>query len=53
VGFSAIGSFGVHPTVYPAQRVVAVRLAREEEELPDFPYLVRRLFEAPGVAASH
>lgn len=53
VGFSAIGSFGVHLTVFLAQHLVAVRLApgvSEAEELPDFPYLVRGLFETPAVS---
>jgi CubicO group peptidase (beta-lactamase class C family) len=54
VGYSAIGSYGIHLTVYPAQRLVAVRMAQgmsDEEEVPDFPGLVRRLFEVPEGAS--
>lgn len=49
-GFSAVGSYGIHLTVYPDRHLVAVRLApgvSDEEEFPEFPFLVRRLFEAP------
>jgi CubicO group peptidase (beta-lactamase class C family) len=49
VGFSAIGSFGIHLTVFPSQRLVAVRMAlgmSEDEALPEFPSLVRRLLPA-------
>ena len=49
VGFSAPGSFGIHLTVFPAQRLVAVRMApgeTDDEELPEFPSLVRRLLPA-------
>ena len=53
VGFSAVGSYGITLTVFPAQHLVAVRLApgmSDEEEFPGFPFLVRRLFEAPATS---
>lgn len=49
IGFSAIGSFGIHLTVFPGAKLVAVRMApgaSEDEEMPEFPSMVRRLLPA-------